>query len=295
MKPLIFNFPSEETLAQSLVKKNSAEKGLWNHRLFPDGESYLQILSELQNREVILLCSLNQPDSKLLPLIFFSEAARELGASKITLVAPYLAYMRQDKRFQKGEALTSDYFAKIISKYFEELITIDPHLHRRKSLDEIYAIPSKVLHAAPLLSEWILENVKNPVLIGPDEESEQWVSEVAGRANAAFTVLRKSRHGDRDVEVSIPDLENYKDCVPVLVDDIISSGKTMIAAVQHLRKQTSLPVICMGVHAIFGGTAYKDLMASGVGQVVTCNSIQHESNGISVEKLISDALKLNSK
>jgi ribose-phosphate pyrophosphokinase len=173
MKPLLFYFPSEEKLAQSLNHRGFAELGQFTHRYFPDGESYLQIHTPVQGREVFVLCSLNQADAKLLPLIFFADTARELGALSMRLIAPYLGYMRQDKRFQAGEAITSHSFAQIISQYFDALYTVDPHLHRRKSLSEIYSIPTQVLHTAPLLAEWIQQNVSNPLLIGPDEESRK--------------------------------------------------------------------------------------------------------------------------
>src|SRR5829696_534139 len=108
------------------------------------------------------------------------------------------------------------------------LVTVDPHLHRYKSLDEIYSIPTRVVHSAPFLAEWIAANEPAPLLIGPDIESEQWVSEVAARANAPYRILRKQRHGDRDVEITIPDLHEFSGRMPVLVDDIISSGRTII-------------------------------------------------------------------
>lgn len=81
-----------------------------------------------------MICTLNQPDTKLLPLYFLSQTAKELGGKSTAIVAPYLAYMRQDKRFQAGEGITSTYFAKLISSFADFLITIDPHLHRRSTL-----------------------------------------------------------------------------------------------------------------------------------------------------------------
>src|SRR5690606_14279668 len=130
----------------------------------------------------------------------------------------------------------SAYFAKLISGFADSLTTIDPHLHRRSSLSEIYSVPNKVIHAASHISEWIKRKVDRPVLIGPDSESEQWVSQVALNANAPFIVLEKIRHCDKDVEVSVPDVDNYKNHTPVLVDDIISTAKTMIETVGHLKR-----------------------------------------------------------
>src|SRR5208282_2354296 len=129
------------------------------------------------------------------------------------------------------------------------MITIDPHLHRRSSLAEIYSIPTKVAHAANHISAWIKSNIDKPVLIGPDAESEQWVADVANKAGAHFTVLKKIRHGDNDVEVSVPQVDEYKTYTPVLVDDIISTGRTMIETINHLKKAGMKAPVCIGVHA----------------------------------------------
>src|SRR6185503_12811188 len=122
----------------------------------------------------IILCTLADPDAKFLPLIFAAATARELGAARVGLVAPYLAYMRQDRRFNPGEAVTSRYVAKLISGAFDWLVTVDPHLHRYGALGEIYTIPTRAIHAAPLMSDWIRRNVPDPLIVGPDSESEQW-------------------------------------------------------------------------------------------------------------------------
>lgn len=291
IKPLLFYFPSEEKLAKSLSHQGSFELGHFTHRYFPDGESYLQIHTPVQGREVFMLCSLNQADAKLLPLIFFADTARELGALSIKLMAPYLGYMRQDKRFHDGEAITSHSFAQIVSQHFDALCTVDPHLHRRKSLSEIYSIPTQVLHVAPLLAQWIQQNVSNPLLIGPDQESEQWVSEVAAKANAPYVVLEKTRLGDREVQISIPQIEKWENAVPVLVDDIISTGKTMFQTLKHLQDLRMPKGICLGVHGIFSGNAYKELLQGGAAQVVTCNTVFHVSNQIEIVDLLEEMLR----
>jgi len=203
--------------------------------------------------------------------------------------------MRQDKQFKSGEAVTSEYFADILSSIVDKLITIDPHLHRRKSLKEIYSISCVALHAAVLISKWIKDNIPNALLIGPDCESEQWVSEVAKAANAPFIVLNKIRHGDKNVEVSVPDTKKYKSYTPVLVDDIISTARTMIETIGHLKKSGMQPPICIGVHAVFAGNSYNNLKESGIDNVITCNTIIHKSNNIDIsEMIITELLKIDS-
>ncbi len=288
MKTILFALPGNEELTTKLVQQLHAEKGEATIRQFPDGETYIQIQSDVKDKRVVLVCTLHQPDKKLLPLYYLSKTAKDLGADCTCLIAPYLAYMRQDKRFHPGEGITSAYFGTLISQFAESLVTIDPHLHRRNSLSEVYQIPCKVEHAANHISGWIKANVENPVLVGPDSESEQWVSEVAKNAGAPFIVLEKIRHGDKNVEVSVPDVENFKSHTPVLVDDIISTARTMIETVAHLKRAGMKAPVCIGVHAVFGGNAYQDLKDIGTADIVTCNTIPHPSNKIDISDMLVD-------
>jgi ribose-phosphate pyrophosphokinase len=259
-------------------------------RQFPDGESYVRIEAPVRGREVAVVCTLDRPDSKILPLLFVAATVRDLGADSVGIIAPYLAYMRQDRRFIDGEGVTSSYFASLISSRFDWLVTVDPHLHRHGSLAEVYSIASEVVHAAPRVADWIRAEVREPLLIGPDEESAQWVGAVAERAAAPFLVLEKVRHGDRDVSVTVPDLEQWRARTPVLVDDIISTARTMIETVGHVRRAGLASPVCVAVHAVFAGNAYDELLAAGAMRVVSCNTISHPSNAIDLSDDLARAV-----
>ena len=291
MKPVLLALAGNETLAQALAPRLDAELGRCTLRRFPDGESYLRIETELAGRTVIIAATLDRPDDKLLPLLFAAGTAKELGAARVGLVAPYLAYMRQDRRFQSGEALTSAHFARLLSVSVDWLVTVDPHLHRRSSLGEIYSIPTSVMHAAALVSDWIRQNVATPLVVGPDAESEQWVTAVANAAGAPYVILQKVRRGDREVEVSVPDVERWRARTPVLVDDIISTARTMIETAGHLRRAGLLAPVCIGVHAVFAGDGYEALRAAGAARIVTCNTIMHTSNAIDVGDLLATGVR----
>lgn len=286
---LLFNLHENRELADSLAEKLDIRIGDVNTRRFPDGESYFRVLDDVKNHKVILLVDLHQPDRHALGAILLADTLRDLGASSVILVAPYLPYMRQDKRFQPGEGVTSRYFARILSAHVDGLVTVDPHLHRYAGLEEIYTVPTVVTHAADSIARWIAKNVDKPVLIGPDSESEQWVSVVAGLADAPFTVLTKTRHGDRDVEVSIPDVEHWQDHTPVLVDDIISSGHTMLETMHHLAALGLRKAVCIGVHAVFADSAAAQLSATAA-HVVTSNSIPHATNAVGISRLLADSV-----
>lgn len=290
-RALLIPLPGNDHMVDGLAKAIGADVGRVAIRRFPDGETYLRYEGSIAGRSLVLLCTLDRPDDKFLPLAFAAAAARDLGAPRVGLVAPYLAYMRQDRRFQPGEAVTSTYFANLLSGQIDWLVTVDPHLHRRSSLAEIYSIPTQVLHAAPLISDWIRNQVKMPLLIGPDSESEQWVAAVARDAGAPHVVLHKVRHGDRDVEISVPDVVRWRDHTPVLVDDIVSTGRTMIETIGHLKRAGMQPPVCIGVHGIFAGEAFGELMAAGAGKVVTTNAVPHETNAIDVTALLVQGVR----
>lgn len=286
--PLLIPFVTEGDLAERLADGLGAEMGSIHIRRFPDGEAYVRLLSDVSGRRVILTGSLHRPDVVTLPMLYAAATCRELGATQVGLVAPYLAYMRQDKRFQSGEAVTSRHYAALLSRAVDWLVTVDPHLHRYAALSEIYTIPALALHATDAIAGWVRANVKNPLLIGPDAESRQWVAAVAQAAGAPFEVLTKVRHGDHDVEVSVPTAV-LAGKTPVLVDDVISTGRTMMAAVTHLAAGGAAP-ICIGVHGLFESAALEGLKQAGAADVITCNTVAHATNGIDVSTLLVGAV-----
>ncbi|MDU1804569.1 MAG: ribose-phosphate pyrophosphokinase, partial [Bradyrhizobium sp.] len=282
---LLFSMPGNERLTTELADQLDCETGKLNTRQFPDGETYLRFATDLNKRSVAIVCTLAHPDEKILPLIFAAATARELGASKVGLVAPYLAYMRQDRRFNAGEAVTSRQVARLISEAFDWMVTIDPHLHRYGDLSEIYSIPTRVVHAAPLISKWVKANIEKPLIIGPDSESEQWVAAVASDAAAPYCVLEKVRHGDRDVRITLRNLEAWQGRTAVLVDDIISSGRTMIEAVRLLAGQGWPPPVCIAVHGLFADHSDELLVGAGA-RVVTTNSVGTGRSEIDIGPLL---------
>jgi ribose-phosphate pyrophosphokinase len=292
MKPLVYALPGNEALAAALVAGMDAQPGTLQVRRFPDGETYVRLLSDPQGRSVVFACGLEHPDSKSLEVYFAAATARELGATRVGLVAPYLAYMRQDARFNPGEAVTSVHFAHWLSQYLDWIVTVDPHLHRLPTLDRIYSIPTAVVSSAPAISRWIGAHVAEPLVIGPDAESAQWAERIAQGAGAPCVVLTKLRRGDKDVEVSLPDIGRWQRHTPVVIDDIISTARTMIAAVGQLRVagMTRAPV-CIGVHGLFADDAHAALSAAGAGEIVTCNTIAHATNRVDVMPDIAQAAR----
>jgi ribose-phosphate pyrophosphokinase len=287
---LVLSLPGMERPAARLAGALGAQSGSLVLHRFPDGECRVRIDQPLRDKLVVIVTRLDCPDDKLLPLLFAAATARDLGADAVGLVAPYLAYMRQDRRFHAGEGISARYFSGVLSQAVDWLVTVDPHLHRIRKLEQLFPIPVESVHAAPLMADWIRTHVKSPMLIGPDDESVQWVGALANQLGVAHALLSKRRSNDRTVELGLPDLSPCLGHQPVLVDDIIASGATMLQAIRLLRRAGWPSPACMAVHAVFAGNAYEALQVAGAIRIATCNTIPHPSNAIDVSELLAAAV-----
>lgn len=283
-QPQLFSLENHP-MTKSICSGLNAKEGSVSVRQFPDGETYLRIRTDVMNLPCIIIADLSAPNAKFLPLIFLADTLKEMGATSVGLVAPYLSYMRQDKRFEDGEAVTSRTFAQLLSQHIDWLVTVGPHLHRYHSLDEIYSVPSYAVQGAPALTDW-LKDKKDLLLVGPDAESEQWVSEIAHLSSHPYVIGEKTRFGDRNVEINFPDLNKFKSKTAVIIDDVISSGHTILQCINTLNKQGITHISCAAIHGIFANDCDVTLLKAGLSELVTSNTIKHSSNTIDVAPLL---------
>ena len=287
---VVIAVPGSDKQASELATRLGATLVTPEIRQFPDGELYVRIDGDVKGSDVVIVGSLHAPGDKFLLVAFLAGTARDLGARRVGLVAPYLSYLRQDSRFKAGEGVTATYFGKLMSGVLDWLVTVDPHLHRLDSLDHVYSIPTTIARAAPSIASYIATKIPHPVLVGPDAESVQWVSAVAAGCKAPYVILEKTRRGDRDVSISMPD-QAWNGHTPVLIDDIVSTGKTMVEATRQLRAAGSAPPICIAIHAVFADAVNDELMLAGATGIVTCDTIPHSTNQIGVADSIADAVR----
>jgi ribose-phosphate pyrophosphokinase len=288
---ICFSFPQDAQIGRGLADTLGAAHGELEIHRFPDDETRVCLGADCSNKNAILVCGGHGPNANALPLYFAAHAARAMGAGKLGLVAPYLAYMRQDTRFHPREAVSALAYAQFLSSSFDWVATVDPHLHRIQSLDEIFSIPALCISSMPAVSDWIAANVEDPVVIGPDSESTQWASSVAQRIGVPWAVLHKTRSGDRNVSVTLPDAAILRGRSPVIVDDIASSGRTLMAAANALRPLSSHPVTCVVVHALLAPDAESSIRAAGVTRFVSTNTVAHATNAIDVVPLLAERIR----
>jgi ribose-phosphate pyrophosphokinase len=285
----VLGFPDYGIQAHALAVALNAPYEIIDLHHFPDGESRLRLPRQLPDH-VIICRSLDRGNDKLVELLLAAKCARTLGANYLTLVAPYLCYMRQDKAFQPGEAVSQRIIGRFLAGLFDALITVDPHLHRIRSLAEAVPVkPAIALSAAPAMGEFLAAQPGRPLLVGPDQESEQWVQAVAAPAELRYVVAQKTRHGDRNVEIQMPEYD-YAGLDVVLVDDVASTGYTLAAATHALRKAGARRIDVLVTHAIFAGNALDILKTAGVRDIWSSDSVTHPSNAFVLAPILSGAV-----
>lgn len=258
------------------------------HR-FPDGESLVRLPERLP-REVVLFSSLDDANRRLIELELAAAAALELGASRLTLVAPYLCYMRQDIAFRPGEAVSQRVIGAMLARHFDTLITVDPHLHRTPRLEDAVPVRRAIaLSAAPLIAAWLDRDDGRPLLVGPDEESRQWVRAIAEAQRLEYAIATKERRGDSEVSISLP-AHDFGGRDVVLVDDVASTGRTLSGAASQLLEAGARTVSVVVTHALFAADAYAELLNTGVSSISSTDSIPHESNRIFLDSMLGSAL-----
>jgi len=280
---IITSCGNSENIAKKIATKLKAKYSPLTIAAFPDGDIYLKYNTPLKGKKVVIVQSF-QPhsDMSLFDIVFAANTAKDLGAKKVILAAPYLAYMRQDKRFNTGECISSRIMAKLLNESIDKLITIDPHIHRYKSLKDIFTIPTKMLTANLLIADYINKKFKNEIIIGPDWESYQWAEAIAKHIHVSATVLKKTRFSSRHVEVKMVKPISIKSKNVVIVDDIISTGHTVAEAAKKARKMGAKTVSTIGVHGLFVENGMDKLKKAGVNKIITTNCIEHPTNKIDV-------------
>ncbi len=294
LQACLLHFADEADAARRLGQAAQLPVKMIDRHRFPDGELKLRLPVDGAGRlppHVVLLRSLHDPNEKLVELLLAARAARTLGARHITLVAPYLAYMRQDIAFAPGEVVSQQVVGGFLAGLVDAVITVDPHLHRVATLQEAIAVPDAiVLSGAEPLADLIAQRRPGALLVGPDGESAQWIAQAAARHGFDHAVCTKVRHGDREVTIELPPL-NAQGRAVVLLDDMASTGRTLAQAARLLRAAGAASVDVAVTHALFAGDAVQALHDAGVGEVWSTDCIPHASNAVPMAEPLARALR----
>lgn len=280
-------------LAERVAKQLKCELIKPELKLFPDGELYVRIPADVKGEDVAIIQSTcYPPNQNYMELLLLLDAARDLGAKEITAIIPYFAYARQDKRFKEGEAVSLYTVAKLIESVgTNRVYTIDMHAHRVGDIQEIFKVPARNLTAASLLAKYLADNyqLKDPVIIGPDEEAERWAKEAGKALDADWDYMVKERLGPEEVKIKPRKLEvEGRDAM--VIDDIVSTGETMVEAIKILKERGARKIYAGCIHAVLAGNAQEKVRKAGAEDIFATDTIEHETSKVSVAPIIADAI-----
>lgn len=292
---IIIPGPASNALGEAIAHELGQEPVFIPNRIFPDGESYVQLPVELQGQTVVLIqTTAPEPDRKIMQLLFMARTTKDLGAKRVIVVMPYMAYARQDKRFLDGEALSFDIVFDLLEAVgVDDTILID--IHSETVLEELKPRHRMRIHnltAIFVLAEYLKKNsYAGAYSLSPDigrREIVKRASKVMGGGFAFFEKVRDRYTGKTTMVVKDLDLKGKN---VVIFDDIISSGGTMARAIQGLKAQGSGKVAAVCTHALPVAGANEKLRNAGADKVVATDTVESVYETVSIAGLVADFLR----
>ena len=252
---------------------------------FPDGECYTRIDAEKLDDDVVIVQT-TSPDSKLIELLLLQDAVRRLGAKSITLVIPYFGYARQDRVFKPGEPESAKVMCQHLDMNCDRVITVDIH---KEAVLNYFNHPHKDLKAAPVIAEYFKGKGIDMVL-SPDIGAAGRAKMVGEVMGGPYDHLEKTRLSGTDVRIA-PAKADVKGKKVLIVDDMISTGGTIIAAAYALREAGAAGISVACTHGVFVNNAIEKFTGSSLDALLSCNTLNNPVSHISVASLIAEAIK----
>lgn len=260
------------------------------HKVFPDGEVYIRIHEEIKNKTVILVQSFYPQNKGVVEFLLMADLCLDLGASEIIAVVPYLAYMRQDKRFREGEAISAKTILKLLQNAgVKRLITCDIH---NPNVLSWFSGKAVNLMVAPLLAKFVAKmNVGDLVVVAPDEGAIERAKAASEVLNAEYAVIHKERDYETgEIKMDVTGVEVTGKSV-LLIDDMISTGGTIALAAKKLKEFGAKKIYAACTHGLFVGDAVNKIMKAGVEQIISTDTIEGKFSFVSVAEPIAEALQ----
>jgi len=252
---------------------------------FPDGECYTRIDSESLNDDVVIVQN-TYPDENIIEMFLIQDAVKRMGAKKITLVIPYFGYARQDRIFKPGEPESAKAIAKRLDLICDRVVTIDIH---KDTVLNYFKAKSKDLKASAAIANYFQD--KNiDLVLSPDIGAAGRAKEVGELMGVPYDHLEKVRLSGTEVRIA-PAKKSCKDKSILIVDDIIATGGTIIAATEQLKKAGAKSVTVACTHGVFAGNAMERLTGSVIDGILSCNTLENSVSHISVAPTVAELLK----
>lgn len=287
MSLIIASLSETKSLAKKVAKSLKVPYSDINVSDFPDSEFHLVLKKNPSRKTVVIVASLaHDPNKKLLEVLLAGGIARDFGAKRVILLATYFPYLRQDKHFMKFDSFSSKHILRLFDE-FSKVIVVDPHLHRIHSMKKLYSKAQKI-STNKLIAEYIKKRFKNSfTILGPDGESRQWAEPIAKILGKKVVVLEKTRFSGTSIKQK--DIHQKLENNVIMIDDIISTGKTLAGALKIAKNHGAKHLVCIGIHAILIMNADKRIRKYA--ELVTTNTIPNKYAKIDVAPLLAEKLR----
>lgn len=288
---MIISGSASQALAANVARQLDEKLGLIETKKFPDGERYLRIKDEIaEDERVVVIQSTGFPqDENLMELFFILDTLNDMNVTDITVVSPYLGYSRQERRFKDTECISAKATAKLIQTMgVKRLISVNLH---EESICDLYDIPAENLSAMPAIAEHIADTFdEKPIILAPDKGAENFAKEIATIIDTDYDYLEKVRLSPEKVETK-PKNISVKGRKVVIIDDIISTGGTIVNAINILSEQGAKSVDVFCVHPVLVNDAVLKINAAGASSVQATDSLKSDVSNISLASTIANSLK----
>lgn len=285
---MIIGGSASQKLAAKIAKELNTTLIPIETRKFPDGERYIRIKGELKDEAIVVQSTGYPQDENLIELFLILKNLKSMGIGKIRVVIPYFGYGRQEKRFKTGEAVSAIIIAELLQfSGADEIFCINLH---EDNITEFFSIPAYDLSAMPPIADYIKEKLQNPVIIAPDKGALGFAKEIAEILNCEYDYLEKTRISPEEVKTKTKNI-NVKGKEAVIIDDIISTGSTIVNAAEILKELGASKVIVSCVHPVLVEDALLKIFAAGVDDVFATDTLHSEVSVVSVASMVADALK----
>jgi ribose-phosphate pyrophosphokinase len=287
--------PASPELAAGIAKHLDAQLVTAELRVFSDGESKIKIGSKIAGNCVIVQSSHPPTDAHIMQLLMMAKKCADDGARDVCAVIPYLAYARQDRAFLEGEVVSIALMAKLLQAAgVNHLITVD--IHSQLAVSHFTAIGIHSVSSIPLLASYASSRMKlkNPIAVSPDAGGVERASKFAKHLKIDTFALKKSRNratGEVTVDEKIDIDVAGRDAI--LVDDMISSGSSIVKAAELLREKGAAKIYAMCAHAILIGDAAYRIKSAGVQDIIATNSVPGKYAKVDLSPVIAEAIKLH--
>ncbi|MFX1562507.1 MAG: ribose-phosphate diphosphokinase [Promethearchaeota archaeon] len=291
---LITSGSPSKTLAWKVAQNLNTEYLDTEIKRFPDGEIYARFLGDVAGKDVVLVQSLgHEPNQYLIELFLMLDALKDMKARRVITVLPYFAYARQDERFKQGEAVSVKTISRLIEAAgADHIFTIDSHRHRVVDQTHLTKIPLDDLSAMSVLAKYMAAKYQmhQPAIIGPDAEAGAWAKIAADTLGVDFDSLEKKRFDAETVEIR-PRKLDVKGRDVLIVDDIISTGNTIIKAIEVLKENGAKDIYVACTHPLLVLNALVRIYQAGAIDVVGTDTVHSPISLVSVAPVIADAVK----